>query len=1404
MRKTFQILVLCWLFMFSAKVEATTGVFIPNKGQWNGDFIYKSHVAGGIVYLEKTGFTISMYNNEQMKAFHDHTATEMKLDGHAIKVSLVGCNPEPEIVEEKHLETIYNYYLGSEKNWATNLRACRQVTYKNVYPNIDFRLKWAGEMLKYEFLVHPGGDDNIIKLEYDGATEMELMNGNLNIQTSIRPILEESPYSYQKNNGSEKEVSSSFLLRGNQLSFQLEAYNSEQDLIIDPAIIFSTFSGSYADNFGYTATFDRFGHGYSGGTVYYDQFPVTAGAFQQKWAGGDNLSLDPNASNFIDLPRDMGILKYSGDGTKLLYATYLGGSSNEDVHSMIVNSKNELLLLGNTFSNDFPVTTAAYDTSQNGQFDIVVSKLSFDGTKLLASTYLGGSGFDGINGYHLLTNRGFRNTSVLAFNYADIYRGEVIIDSFDNVLIVSSTASTDLPVDTNSFQQYLADTSSGSEENQDMLVAKFSADLSALHGITYFGGYGDDAGYGIAIGKNQSIFICGGTRSDSIAGFPSNGLQPKYAGHAADGLIACFDKDLHTLKSATYFGQPGYDQTHFIQADTAGDVYVTGQTRSSNFLVKNTKFSEQGGKMFISKLDSSLTTCIWSSTYGPSTSWPGLSPSAFLVDHCGRIYVSGWGGNVNYNGNTYNFTTSKDAIQKTTDGSDFYLAVFARNMDTLLYATYFGGSTSWEHVDGGTSRFDQNGIVYQSVCAGCGGYSDFPTTQNAYSSVNNGTRPPDTTFYDSTGCNNALFKIDLYTPDVVADFELQTPCAGQSFQVKNECVNATSFFWKFGDGNNSTDRSPIHTYSKPGTYTVSLVASNPYSCVVKDTVFKQMVVVEPANAAFVYELDTCTKSVTFKYSGTNGISYNWNFDNGTYASGAEVTKKYDSTGAYAVRLVVDSGFPCPDTIFKIFSIPEYKLGFSSLFDSCNFEIQLTNNSVNAKNITWLFNNNEIKGNQVLLSGNEGANTYKLVGSAGQGCADTLTETINFNPNPIAAFGYLTDSCSTKSIFNNASQNAGHYVWDFGNNNISRDENTKFVYGDTGIYNVKLIANPNSQCADTVEQQLHIRTARFPEFTTQTNHCDFSVALFDQSRNVETYFWRFGDGDSSLVKDPKSHRYSAPGKYTISLFSDIGKSICQDTYQLDIEIDSLPKAIINTKTGDCVSHVEYESQSRGYQKLTWYFPDGSTATGETAEKIYKVIDSVKVWLVAESEHGCLDSTLAINYVDSIVEAEFSFKFDTCAPAVLFKNQSAGTFSYNWYHDGDSLSNERNPVLPINYNLKDSGAILLVVNQYSKCRDSLLKRFLFDYSPKDSFWAPNVITPNQDGLNDVWIATGTDDKCGGYELIIFNRWGQPVHKQTGFELKWDGTTPNGTEVARGTYFYIITSPNSSRHGTITITD
>ncbi len=745
---------ICTSFVYAHKPNVPDNIWsqkiklIENKGQWPATVLFRAAIPGGYVFATRTGLVYSLYDE---KAVHDFTHGKNRnpmIKGHVYKADFTQANPNPTVRKENPSTEYYNFFQGSKPaQWAAHCLAYEKVTLENLYQGIDMELIAKSDYLKVNFIVKPFANPNQIKINYTGADGIELRNGALEVKTSVALIKEEKPICYQFIDGEQIPVESAYDLSKQSVAYSIGNYVHNKTLIIDPNIIFGTFSGSVADNFGFTATFDNDGNGYAGGAVYSTGFPTTTGAYQTNFAGGNNT---------FGPARDIGILKFSSDGKNLLYCTYLGGSGNEQPHSLICNSNNELYIMGTTGSADYPTTAGVFDQSYNQGIDIVISRLSSNGQSLQASTYIGGSADDGINGSLGAFDYNAINFP-LAYNYGDNYRGEIIIDTLTGSIYVAtstrSSVANGFPI-VNGFQ-----TTFGGA--QDACVLKFNAALSNLDFSTYLGGTGHDAGFGIGLDIFKNIYVCGGSTSAAIG--PASGPYAHHGG--VDAYIARIAANGSSLMKLLFIGTSNYDQAYFVQGDSKGNVYITGQTQSNTFPVKGNVYNAPGGKQFITTFNRNLDSIILSSTFGTAgTQGPNISPSAFLVDICNRVYVSGWGGlaNQNFNqitGTTTGLPTTTNAIQRNTDGSDFYLIVFSPDIKNISYATFIGGMLgSGDHVDGGTSRFDKKSVVYQSVCAGCGGFSDFPTTNGAWSNINKGVRP-----YDPTqgGCNNALIKINL-------------------------------------------------------------------------------------------------------------------------------------------------------------------------------------------------------------------------------------------------------------------------------------------------------------------------------------------------------------------------------------------------------------------------------------------------------------------------------------------------------------------------------------------------------------------------------------------------------------------------------------------------------------------
>ena len=231
-----------------------------------------------------------------------------------------------------------------------------------------------------------------------------------------------------------------YVLNKNILSYEFpKGYEKKYDLIIDPTLIFSTFSGSFSNNFGYSATFDSKGFLYSGSSAFGSQYPTTLGAYSTTFGGGTV---------------DVVLTKFDTTGSFLVYSTYLGGTSDELPHSLIVNNFDELYVMGTTSSTDFPTTTNCFDSTFNGGTpnnlsnglgvnytngsDIFITHLSNDGSNLLGSTYIGGTGNDSSN-----STSSNSVDNILRYNYADEIRGEIEVDENNNIYVGTSTRSID-------------------------------------------------------------------------------------------------------------------------------------------------------------------------------------------------------------------------------------------------------------------------------------------------------------------------------------------------------------------------------------------------------------------------------------------------------------------------------------------------------------------------------------------------------------------------------------------------------------------------------------------------------------------------------------------------------------------------------------------------------------------------------------------------------------------------------------------------------------------------------------------------------------------------------------------------------------------------------------------------
>ncbi len=1140
--------------------------FVENKNQFPEHVEYKCRLNYGALFLEKDGLVYNFADKSQHTHSHAHhgesDVTEAHhehdeelpdhLDFHAYKVHFVGASKDVRMQGREKCPDYENYFLGNDpSHWARRVGIYRQVRYQELYNGIDVSFYDNGNGLKYDYIIQPGADPDQLRLRYEGLDKMRLWRGNLVLKTSLSKTTELQPYAYQVIDGDTIDIACEYTLDDNVVSFDLpDGYDPNSELIIDPSLVFSTYTGSTGDNWGFTATWDYEDNVFSGGIVFDIGYPTSFGAYQTDMAGG--IGPYPGSS-YYDMGCDVGVIKYNEDGSTRLYATYLGGAVAEEMpHSMVVNQSNELIIFGTTGSSDFPTSSNAWDNSFNGGdsitydnvivfpdgTDIFLTKLSEDGTQLLGSTFLGGSNNDGLNFKMSYTEEGYiqmHGNDSLYYNYGDGARGEVIADDKDFILVGANTFSSDIS----------AGISTGFQPNNgggmDGLVAKFSPDLSDMIWMSYYGGSNDDAVYSIYPGPANTSYVCGGTTSSD---FPvtADAYLTSFAGGSTDGFVGKINPNGNNLLTSTFFGSAEYDQAHFVRIDDENDVYIYGQTEAQGTdMVNNASYFVPNSGQFLAKFNPDLTSLEWSSVFGRGAGRPILSPSAFAVDVCDRIYLAGWGREwantfLNEAGDTYAWTdtygtkglpVTADALQTETDGQDFYVAVFSEDAAALEYATFFGevhyggcGYSGHDHVDGGTSRFDKKGNVIQSVCASCGSCQEFPTMPDpgVWSPTNN-----------STNCNNAVFKINIIENLAASSFEpIPAICAPETVSFINNS-QGSSFFWDFGDGTTSTEFQPSHMYDAEGEYEVMLVAYDSLACNYADTSYR-IIEVQTADVMSLEPISICPgEDVEIGPDTDYGTDASFNWIQGEVDNPNVQNPVVSPSTDTDYTLVVSD--VCNDTIYQEIKIEDVSILVSMPPDTMICQ-----------------------GDPVSLTATTGGDVSELAWSDDAGFSNIISTTEDMTDIPDGTTTYYLQL--TENICNTQQVESVLVEWHEFNYTLSPDQ---------------IICAGES--------------------------ASLSVSNINPSDNLD-YQWAplsgivSGENSSSPVVAPSSDQ-----TYTLTLTNQLG---CETTDQVQVDVDNLiflPPAIQQPLCyGDCNGSVEVSAS--GYAPYTYIWNDDGT--GNTRE------------------------------------------------------------------------------------------------------------------------------------------------------------------------------------------------------------
>ncbi|MFZ0774802.1 MAG: SBBP repeat-containing protein [Candidatus Sulfotelmatobacter sp.] len=825
-----------------------------------------------------------------------------------VRMQLVGGNSGAPIAAGEQLPGKTNYYLGNDpRKWRTNVSQYARVSYKNVYPGVNLAYHGEHSQLEFDFIVAPESNPAAIDLAFSGAQQVTTdESGNLVVASAAGHVVLHKPVAYQQQNGSRQLVDARFVLKANnQVSFGLGSYDRNRELVIDPTLTYATYLGgaeedevygiavdsanniyvtgesdstsgwptSAGGNVPANHSFDVFvtkltstgvmsyttfvggantdvglaiavdssNAAYVTGTTQSTDFPTTAGTPQPVSGGGGSCT---NTKRLNSPCTDAFAFKLSASGASV-WATYIGGSNDDDGYAIAVDHLGNAWVAGDTFSANFPVadaTTTLFTTFNNGGTlnppadDGFVVEINSTGTAPFSfATYLGGKFGDQING--------------------------IAIDSTNNVYVAGETSSDNFPTTSGAYQTKCgsdgACNANSSTSYYDAFVTKLAPGGASLVYSTYVGGSSDDYAFAVALDSSGDAYITGSTSNDDTTTTPAvpypttpGAFSTTYnASASSNAFVTELNPKGSALVYSTFLGGSVEDFGGGIAVDSFNDAYVTGMTQSANFPITSNAFQSQlNGNGSTTASDAFVTQVLeGGSKLGFSSFLGGTgdenanasgSVGTIALDSSNNIWVGG-------STNSTNFPVTSTAAQPTYGGNpydgfvagtssatapDFNIAATTpaavapggNSTSTVTLTSLFGYSSSVNlscSVSGGTSPL-----------VGCSVTGTNPQTPSAGGATS-------TVTMTTTGTSGALFR-----PRKIF-YAMWLPIAGLSLMgigfssarsrrkkvlglLMVGMVMAALFLMPACGGSSSTTTSGCPGCTTPGNYTVTITGTD--------------------------------------------------------------------------------------------------------------------------------------------------------------------------------------------------------------------------------------------------------------------------------------------------------------------------------------------------------------------------------------------------------------------------------------------------------------------------------------------------------------------------------------------------------------------------------------------------
>ena len=641
-------------------------IFEPNLGQTDDSVQFVSRGQGFRLFLTDNGATLLLKDKGQPISKDKRQLRKGVEQTSVLEMELVGANRQARSCGIEQAESQSNYFAGNDPNkWQTGVPNFHKVSYQQIYPGVDLFYYGNGRQLEFDFIVAPGTDSSQIALEFKGADNLKIaQSGDLVLSIGGEQIVQKKPFVYQDIDGTRNEIQASYELLASDgqspyqtVGFGIGDYDRTKPLVIDPVMVYSTYLGGVGWDAGNAIAVDSLGNTYVTGVTASDTFPTTPGAFQTTYGVGDAF-----------------VTKINAAGSALVYSTYIHSASGNGI---AVDSSGNAYVTGESGPPGFPTTPGSFQTPQY-DYDTFITKLNATGSALVYSSRFGSNFADYgraialdaagnayITGWTVCRAAGYCNfPTVNAFqpNYGGGYNdafvtkmnstgsalvystylgggqilnatddwGEAIaVDSAGSAYVTGETYAPDFPLTPGAF-----DTSGG---GLDAFVTKFSPDGASLVYSTLLGGAGHEQGMGIAVDANGNAYVTGLTYGYD---FP---ITPGAFQTTGDfnAFVTKFNPQGSALVYSTYIGGSGEDRGWGISVDGAGNAYITGDTKSTDFPVVDAVQPNYGGGLidaFASKLNPTGTALVYSTYLGGNGFDEGRG---IAVDGSGSAYITG-------------------------------------------------------------------------------------------------------------------------------------------------------------------------------------------------------------------------------------------------------------------------------------------------------------------------------------------------------------------------------------------------------------------------------------------------------------------------------------------------------------------------------------------------------------------------------------------------------------------------------------------------------------------------------------------------------------------------------------------------------------------------------------------